>query len=103
MKKNKAITVIDILSYLINDLFGWFIIIWFDLTGYDNKFQNLKLHWAILVIGLIHIFLSIICNMLFFKKVRTKHHIQIGNKMLIYNVIMTIFPYLYLVFIWFIT
>lgn len=96
MKNSKAITVIDILSYLINDLLGWFIIIWFDLTGNDNKFQNLKLHWAILVAGLIHIIISLICNVFFFKKKRTKHHIQIGNKLFIYNIIMTIFPYLYL-------
>lgn len=98
MKNNKAITVIDILSYLINDLLGWFIIVWFDLTGYDNKFQNLKLHWAILVVGLVHIVLSIICNVFFYKKERTKHHIQIGKKLFIYNVIMTLFPYLYLAF-----
>lgn len=103
MKNSKVITIIDILAYLMNDLLGWFIIIWFDSTGYDSKFQNLKLHWAIFVIGLIHIILSIICNVFFFKKERTKHHIQIGNKLFIYNVIMTILPYLYLAFTWFIT
>lgn len=103
MKNSKAITIIDIFAYLMNDLLGWFIIILFDSTGYDCKFQNLKLHWAILVIGLIHIILSIICNVFFFKKERTKHRIQIGNKLFIYNVIMTVFPYLYLAFTWFIT
>lgn len=103
MKKRKVITIIDILVYLMNDLLGWFIIIWFDLTGYDCKFQNLKLHWIILIIGLIHIVLSFICNFFFFKKERTKNHIKIGSKLFIYNVTMTILPYLYLAFTWFIT
>ena len=103
MKKSRAAAVIDVFVYLINDLLGWFVIIWFDLTGYDCKFQNLKLHWAILVIGLIHIVLSIICSVFFVKKERTKYHIQIGNKLFVYNVIMTLFPYLYLAFTWFIT
>ena len=89
MKNSKAITLIDILVYLMNDLLGWFIIILFDSTGYDSKFQNLRFHWAILVIGLIHIVLSLICNVFFFKKERTKHHIQIGNKLFIYNIITT--------------
>jgi hypothetical protein len=103
MKRSKAITLIDIFAYLMNDLLGWFIIICFDLTGYDCKFQNLKLHWAILVIGIIHIVLTFICTVFFFKKERTKRRIQIGNKLFIYNVIMTVFPYLYLAFTWVIT
>ena len=98
MNNNKAITVIDFFAYLINDLLGWFIIIVFDSTGYDCKFQNLKLHWAILLVGLIHIILSIICNTFFFKKERTKYHIKIGNTLFIYNLLMTIVPYLYLAF-----
>ncbi len=102
MKNNKTIALIDVLAYLINDLLGWFIIIWFDLTGYDGKFQNLKLHWVILVIGLTHIILSMICNVFFYKKKRTKYHIQFGKKLFAYNLIMTIFPYLYLAFTWFI-
>ena len=103
MKNSKVITTIDILLFLMNDLLGWFIIIWFDLTGYDSKFRNLNLHWTILIIGLIHIVLSIICNVSFYKKERTKYHIQIGNKLFIYNLIMTILPYLYLSFTWLIT
>ena len=75
MKNDKIVTIIDILVYLINDLLGWFIIICFDSTGYDSKSQNLKVHWACLVIGVIHIILSMICNVFFFKKERTKHHI----------------------------
>lgn len=100
MKNDKIVMIIDILVYLINDLLGWFIIICFDSTGYDSKSQNLKVHWACLVIGVIHIILSMICNVFFFKKERTKHHIQIGKKLFIYNMIMTLLPYLYLSFIW---
>ncbi len=102
MKKSTAISLADVLIYLMNDLLGWFIVIWFDLTGYDNKFQNLHLHWMILVIGLAQIILSMICNMYFYKKERTKYHIQLGKKLFAYNIIMTIFPYLYLAFTWFI-
>lgn len=42
--KRTTITIIDIIAYLVNDLLAWFIVIWFDLTGYDNKFQNIRLH-----------------------------------------------------------
>ena len=100
MNNSKAITLTDILVYLMNDLLGWFFIICFELTGYDGKFQSLKLHWAILVIGLVHIVLSLIFNMFFFKNERTKHRIQTGNKLFVYNAIMTLFPYLYLAFTW---
>lgn len=36
--KRTTITIIDIIAYLVNDLLAWFIVIGFDLTGYDNKF-----------------------------------------------------------------
>ena len=100
--KNSKVMLIDIIAYLINDLLGWFIIIWFDLTGYGCKFQNLKLHWVILIIGIIHIVLSFICIFFFFKKRENKYHIKIGSGLFIYNVTMTILPYLYLAFMWFI-
>ncbi|SEK89201.1 hypothetical protein [Ruminococcus albus] len=96
MKNNKTITIMDIIVYLMNDLLGWFIIIWFDSTGNDGKFQDLSLHRVILAIGLIHIVLSLLCNVFLFKKKK------IGNKLFIYNVVMTILPYLYLAFTWFI-
>ena len=51
--KRTTITIIDIIAYLVNDLLAWFIVIWFDLTGYDNKFQNIRLHWLILIIGIL--------------------------------------------------
>lgn len=103
MKKSTAISLVDVLIYLMNDLLGWFIVIWFDLTGYDSKFTNLKLHWVILVIGFVQIILSIIYNIFFYKKERTKYQIQLGKKLFVYNIIMTIFPYLYLAFTWFTT
>lgn len=97
MKRN-TITLIDIIAYLINDLLAWFIIICFDLTGYDNKFYNIRLHWVILVIGITHIIASTICCLYFYKEERTKYKIRIGKKLLLFNEIMTIFPYLYLLF-----
>lgn len=94
---NKKIIIADILIYLLNDVLGWFVIILFDLTGYDGKFQNnLSVHWLMLVIGFVHIFISILCSILFYKKDRTKYHIQIGKKLFIYNIVMSVFPYLYL-------
>ena len=99
MKNSKAITAIDIIAFLLNDLLGWFVIIMYDLTGNDCKFQDLKLHSVLIVVGIVHIILSMICNVFFFKKERTKHHIQIGSKLFIYNIVMTFCPYLYLAFI----
>ena len=99
MKNKKAIMLTDILAFLLNDILGWFIIIWFDSTGNAGKFPNEKLHWGILVIGLIHIVISLICSALFYKKERTGFHIQIGKGLLIYNIIMTLIPYLYLLII----
>ena len=60
--KRTTITIIDIIAYLVNDLLAWFIVIWFDVTGYDNKFQNIRLHWLILIIGIIHIIALFVFN-----------------------------------------
>lgn len=98
--KRKMITVIDIIVYLVNDLLAWFIIIWFDMTGNDNKFQNIRLHWSILIIGIIHIIASAVCCVFFYKKERTKYKIQIGINLFVFNVIMTVLPYLYLLLTW---
>ena len=98
MKTSKTIMLLDVLMYLMNDLFGWFIIIWFDITGYDGKFMDWRLHWTIFVIGLIHITISIICSVFLFKKGITKQHIKIGKKLFIYNIIMTLIPYCYLAY-----
>jgi Kef-type K+ transport system membrane component KefB len=98
MKNSKTITMVDIIALLLNDLLGWFIIIMYDLTGNDNKFQNMNIHHALIAVGLMHIILSMICNVFFFKTERTKHHIQIGSKLFIYNIVMTFCPYLYLAF-----
>lgn len=94
---SKKIIISDIIIYLLNDIAGWFIILMFEMSGYDAKFQNLSFHRLMLVIGFIHIVISILCSMFFYKKERTKYHIRIGNKLLIYNIIMTLFPYLYLI------
>lgn len=72
---------IVIIAYLVNDLLAWFIVIWFDLTGYDNKSQNIRLHWLVLIIGIIHIIATTICCVFFYKKARTKYKIQIGSKL----------------------
>ena len=98
MKNSKTITMVDIIAFLLNDLLGWFIIIMYDLTGNDNKFQNMNIHHALLAVGLVHIILSMICNVFFFKNERTKYHIKIGSKLFIYNIVMTFCPYLYLAF-----
>lgn len=66
--KRTTITIIDIIAYLVNDLLAWFIVIWFDLTEYDNKFQNIRLHWLILIIGIIHIIATTICCMFSIRK-----------------------------------
>lgn len=100
MKHNKITYFLDILIYLLNDLLGWCIIIMFDSTGFDSKFQNLTIHWLIGVIGIIHIIISTLCSVFFYEKDRTKHHIQIGRKLFAFNLIMTLLPYLYLVFVW---
>jgi len=91
---------IVIIAYLVNDLLAWFIVIWFDLTGYDNKSQNIRLHWLILIIGIIHIIATTICCVFFYKKARTKYKIQIGSKLFVFNEIMALLPYLYLMFTW---
>lgn len=98
--KRTTITIIDIIAYLVNDLLAWFIVIWFDLTGYDNKFQNIRLHWLILIIGIIHIIATTICCVFFYKKARTKYKIQIGSELFVFNEIMALLPYLYLMFTW---
>ena len=99
MKKSKIVAIIDILAYLINDLLAWAIIIWFDATGYDCKFQNLTIHHLVFLIGVIHIFLSIFIDVFFRKKERTKYCIKIGNKLFIYNLVMTVIPYMLHLFI----
>ena len=99
MKKSKIVAIIDILAYLINDLLAWAIIIWFEATGYDCKFQNLTIHYLIVLIGVVHIFLSIFLDVFFHKKERTKYCIKIGNKLFIYNLVMTVIPYILHLFI----
>jgi len=95
MKKYNVIITIDIIAFLLNDLVGWFLSIAFDSTGYDCLFADLKLHLILLVIGFVHLALSIIFNVYLYKKERTKYRIQIGKGLFAYNLTMTIIPYLY--------
>lgn len=98
MNRNKLIIIIDVIIYLLNDILGWFIIIIFSCTGEDCKFQNTTAHYIFLIIGIIHILVSIWVNLMFYKKERTKYHIQIKKPVLFYNFTMTLLPYLYLLF-----
>jgi hypothetical protein len=41
-----------------------------------------------------------ICCVFFYKKARTKYKIQIGSKLFVFNEIMALLPYLYLMFTW---
>ena len=51
-------------------------------------------------IGIIHIIATTICCVFFYKKARTKYKIQIGSKLFVFNEIMALLPYLYLMFTW---
>ncbi len=95
MKKSQVITIVDIAVYLINDLLAWLIIIWFDMTGYDCKFQDLTFHRILLLIAIVHIVLSIFFSVFFYRKERTRYKIRIGKKLLIYDIVMTLIPYLF--------
>ncbi len=95
MKKSQVIAIVDIAAYLINDLLAWFIVIWFDMTGYDAKFQDMTFHRILLLIAIVHIVLSIFFSVFFYTKERTIHKIRIGKKLLIYDIVMTLIPYLF--------
>ena len=98
MKNNKKIIIVDILIFFLNDLLGWGVVIMFDSTGFDCKFQNLSLHRVLLIIGIAHIIISILFSVFFYKKERTKYAIKIGDGLFIYNLIMSVLPYAYLAF-----
>ena len=49
MKKFLAIAA-HVISGLGNDLLGWVIIISFELTGSEGKFQDAVFHWIILLV-----------------------------------------------------
>lgn len=95
MKRNKTIIVIDLIVFLINDILGWFIFILLTDTGFNSEYQLFTISYQTnLIIAIVHIASSIIVSVLFFTKERTRFKIQIKKDLLIYNVIMTIFPYL---------
>ncbi len=91
MKKNIIITVIDLLVYLINDILGWFVFVLLTFTDDAEKYQMIYM-----TTGIIHIIISIITSVLFFMKERTRFKIRIGKDLFIYNLIMTLSPYLFL-------
>lgn len=69
MKKFLAIAA-HVISGLGNDLLGWVIIISFELTGSEGKFQDDVFHWIIFACGLIHIAVSVLYSLLVWKRVR---------------------------------
>jgi len=95
MRKYNVIIIFDIIAFLLNDFVGWFLSLGFESTGYDCLFANLKLHWILLVIGFVHLVLSMMFNVLLYKKEITKYRIQIGKGLFAYNLIMIIIPYLF--------
>ncbi len=99
MKSKKIIVVIDLLVYMLNGILGLFIVIFLGLTGEDCKFQDLAVHRFVIFISIIHIILSILCSILFHIKERTRFRIKIGKILMIYNLIITLAPYLYLVLV----
>ena len=67
MKKFLAIAT-HVISGLGNDLLGWVVIISFELTGSEGKFQDDVFHWIIFACGLIHIAVSVLYSLLVWKK-----------------------------------
>lgn len=59
-----------VISGLGNDLLGWVVIISFELTGSEGKFQYGVFHWIIFACGLIHIAVSVLYSLLVWKRVR---------------------------------
>lgn len=98
MKRRSAIVAADIFIFFLNDLLAWSTVIAFDITDRDCKFQNPAIHRLIFAAGILHITASILCIVYFSKKERTRYRIQAGSKLFIYNVIMTLFPYMHLTF-----
>ena len=93
--KNKLIALVDILLYAQNAVLGMMIVMIYDLTGFDGKFQDIITHRLLFVAAIIHLLASFFLCVFFFIKERTRFRIRIGKKLLIYDIIMTSAPYLY--------
>lgn len=94
MKKFLAIAA-HVISGLGNDLLGWVIIISFELTGSEGKFQYGVFHWIIFACGLIHIAVSVLYSLLVWKKGTANGHALSGKILAVYDIIMTLVPYMY--------
>lgn len=94
MKKFLAIAA-HVISGLGNDLLGWVIIISFELTGSEGKFQYGVFHWIIFACGLIHIAVSVLYSLLVWKKGTANSHARSGKILAVYDIIMALVPYLY--------
>lgn len=92
--KNKIITIIDLIVFLINDIFGWFMFILLNDSAYQGNNQLFSISFqTVLIFSLIHIASSILISIFFCIKERTPLKIRIKKDLLIYNVIMTMTPY----------
>ena len=94
MKKFLAITA-HVISGLGNDLLGWVVIISYELTGSEGKFQDDVFHWIIFACGLIHIAVSVLYSLLVWKKGTANGHALSGKILAVYDIIMTLVPYMY--------
>lgn len=94
MKKFLAIAA-HVISGLGNDLLGWVIIISFELTGSEGKFQDDVFRWIIFACGLIHIAVSVLYSLLVLKKGTANGHALSGKILAAYDIIMMLVPYMY--------
>lgn len=94
MKKFLAIAA-HVISGLGNDLLGWVIIISFELTGSEGKFQDDVFHWIIFACGLIHIAVSVLYCLLVWKKGTANIQGRSGKILTVYDIIMALVPYVY--------
>lgn len=94
MKKFLAIAT-HVISGLGNDLLGWVVIISFELTGSEGKFQDYVFHWIVFACGLIHIAVSVLYSLLVWKKGTATGHALSGKNIAVYDIIMTLVPYMY--------
>lgn len=93
--KNKLTVLFDILIYALNAVLGLMIVMFYDLTGFDGKFQDTMTHRLFFAAAVIHLLASIFLCVFFFTNERTRFRIMIGKKLLIYDIVMTSVPYIY--------
>lgn len=96
--KSKLIAAADILIYAQNAVLGLMIVMIYDLTGSDAKFQDIAAHRLLFAAAIIHLLASIFLCVFFFTNERTRFRIRIGKKLLIYDIAMSAAPYIYFLF-----